>query len=721
MGKTLKFLIYGLIGLVVILVGGAVAATMMVDPNDHKEEIAKLVKEQTGRDLVIHEDFSLSFFPWLGVKLGALELGNADGFGPEPFAKVASVGVKVMIMPLIERRVEVDTIILKGLQLNAARDASGKGNWEDLAGGGAPAEAAPETTPAAGDESSGGASAIAGFAVNGLDISDSGVSWKDATTGDAITLSDLSLTTGKLDLGKPIAVDLGVNLKNQNPAVSGRVELVAEVVADLAAQVYGLTVTRLGVNAQGETLPGGAAEVEMALKADVDMGAGTLALSGLQIQTMGLEVSGDLKGQGLPASPKLSGVIQLAEFNPSELLAKLGGEPIAKADANALTKASVEMKLSASATDLTISSLTAKLDETTLSGSAGVSHFQKPRIKFDLNVDEIDVDRYLPPPAEGGAGGAGKPAAESGSAGDGGEPDLSGLRSLNVDGKMAVGQVKVANLKASDLAVTVKAADGLINVTPMAAKLYEGSFSGGVSLDVRGDTAKVGVKESLSGVQAGPLLKDLTGEERILGQADSSADLTMSGLSPDKIKSTLNGTAKFAFTDGAVTGVNIAQKIRNAFNLFKGKPQEPEGSFEKTDFSELSGSAQIKNGLVKNSDLSMTSPLLRISGKGEADLPGDKVDYGLTVAVVGTLKGKGGESISELKNVTVPIKITGPLAEPKFGIDMETLLTENLKSQAKEKLKEKLTEKLGGKLGGSTSSEGASTEGVKKLLKGLPF
>ena len=135
MGKLLKFL-FGLVLAVVLLVAAAaVIIPLVVDPNDFKEEIVEQVKQATGRDLSIEGDIELSVFPWLGVELGSLALSQPEGFGDEPFAAVEHAQVRAKLMPLLEKRLEVDTVQLKGLRLSLIRNQQGMGNWEDLARG----------------------------------------------------------------------------------------------------------------------------------------------------------------------------------------------------------------------------------------------------------------------------------------------------------------------------------------------------------------------------------------------------------------------------------------------------------------------------------------------------------------------------------------------------------------------------------------------------------
>ncbi|RMD70734.1 MAG: AsmA family protein, partial [Gammaproteobacteria bacterium] len=132
MKRTFKILAWLLSILVAIIVATGTAIVLFFDPNDYKDEIAAFVKKETGRDLTIAGRITLSLFPWVGVEIHRIALANAGGFGPDPFLKVEDAGVRVRLLPLLKREVEIDTVMLHGLELHLAVDERGRGNWEDL-------------------------------------------------------------------------------------------------------------------------------------------------------------------------------------------------------------------------------------------------------------------------------------------------------------------------------------------------------------------------------------------------------------------------------------------------------------------------------------------------------------------------------------------------------------------------------------------------------------
>ena len=102
----------------------------------------------------------------------------------------------------------------------------------------------------------------------------------------------------------------------------------------------------------------------------------------------------------------------------------------------------------------------------------------------------------------------------------------------------------------------------------------------------------------------------------------------------------------------------------------------------------------IKDGIARNDDLDLKSPLIRVGGAGSVDIAAATLDYTVRASVVGTLKGQDGRDINELRGVTVPVKLSGPFDKMRYTIDWSAAAKEALKSKAAEQLKERVAPKL---------------------------
>ncbi|HEY8519651.1 MAG TPA: AsmA family protein [Gammaproteobacteria bacterium] len=211
--------------LAVVLVAAVLVVASRFDPNDYKDEVARLVEQQTGRALTIEQDLTLSFFPWLAVETGGVTLGDSPQFAAagRPFLTAERVAARVRLLPLLGGDIEIGVVELEGLELNLARDAELRGNWEDLlARGGAEAR---EEAPADGAE------APRRFRVAGVRVTDGTVRWHENVDELRYTVSGLDIETGALAGGEPVELELEATLRDS--AGSLVVALAAAATAEL--------------------------------------------------------------------------------------------------------------------------------------------------------------------------------------------------------------------------------------------------------------------------------------------------------------------------------------------------------------------------------------------------------------------------------------------------------------------------------------------------------
>ena len=345
-----------------------------------------------------------------------------------------------------------------------------------------------------------------------------------------------------------------------------------------------------------------------------------------------------------------------------------------------------------------------KFDDSTISGKAGLTKFTPPYYTFDIDIDKLDADRYLPK-SEPMANTAVSGAAPVGAAAPEQPLDLSALKELNATGSLKIGALKVKNVKSSNVHVVVKAANGKLDVNPLTANLYQGVLNGALSVNTTG-TPVIAVKQNLNGITIGPLLKDAANFDTLEGKGNVTLDVSGQGATMSAIKKALNGSAAIKLADGAIKGINIGAKIRDVKNKIaelKGEQVQAASATEKTDFSELSATFSIKNGVAHNSDLAAKSPLLRLGGEGDIDIGNETLDYLIKATVVATAAGQGGKELADLKGVTVPVRLTGPFTAPQYKIDFGGILeglakgkVEEKKEEIKNQLQDKLQDKLKG-------------------------
>jgi uncharacterized protein involved in outer membrane biogenesis len=358
--------------------------------------------------------------------------------------------------------------------------------------------------------------------------------------------------------------------------------------------------------------------------------------------------------------------------------------------------------LKADGQKLQLNPLVAKVDDSQINANLGVSQFNNPAYNFDIKIDRLDADRYIT---------KGDPKTKS----SGDTPiDLSALKKLNATGEAKIGWLKLANVKTENVNLGLKAGAGIATLSPFSANLYQGSMSGTLKVDAR-TTPNIAFKQSMKGVSVGPLMVDAINNDMLSGTGTVNVDVTTQGNSVNSLKKGLLGNASLNLADGALKGVDIAGSIRdlkNKVNVFKTKDASADKT-KKTDFSELTATFDIKNGVAHNEDLAMKAPVLRLAkgdSRGDIDIGNEKINYLAKPTVVKSLKGQGGAELDELSGIAIPVKITGTFSDPKYGMDFAAIGSALAQS--------KLLDKVGGEKGTAVKDliGGDKVEGLKGLL-----
>jgi AsmA protein len=516
--------------------------------------------------------------------------------------------------------------------------------------------------------------------------------------GGSVTIAAETVVDADLDARRVTLTALRgtVTTAPEATPIAGTVGMSGAIDYDLAHARLRAERVDLTAELRGAALPGGAATATLSTRTTADLTAETAALDDLRLRVLDLDLQGSLKLANWRTAPAIAGEIEVAPFAARKLLDRLGQAQPQCADPKVLGRASLKAKVDATPTTLRLGDLVVVLDDSKLTGTVAVNGFDRPAVRGDLALDALDVDRYLPPPAKGKAPSP-PPATPGATAGAASELPLDTLRALDLDTTMRIGRLKLANVRVSDVILTTTAKGGEIHLHPATAHLYGGEYRGDARVDARGPEPVVRLDETLTGVNAGPLLRDALGEERVTGKATLHAQVTGRGTGVDAITHTARGTAEFRVADGAVRGVNLGRLLREAraaLALTKGQGLAPVREVEETDFTELTGTLTIAEGKVRNEDLAGKSPLLRISGVGEVDLVREEVDYLLTVTVVETRTGQGGKELDDLAGIPIPVRISGPFAKLEYRPDLRGVIKERAATAAQKRLKKELDKRL---------------------------
>ena len=665
MSKVLK-IVLGLFGLLIVLVLAAVIIIpLVVDPNDYRHHIEQAVEEQTGRSFEIEGELSLSVFPWLGLEVGRMRLGNPPDFGDQPFAEIGSAAVGARLMPLLSRRLEVSTLRLDGLRVHLVQLEDGRNNWDDLGEG---AEEPAVERPA--DETT-----FRLERVEGLRLTDALLRFEDRVEGSVVEIAVPRVSTGEIVPGRPITVEAEAALALDEGRTRLDTELVATLLAGAgpSADIDGL---RLRFEASGPEVPAGTQSGE--LRADsvaLDFGAQTLAIPAWRLDLAGLRISGEVSGSSIVDAPAFEGRLEIAEFTPRDLLQRLGEDPPVTADPAALGRASLQTRFRGTTDEFSLEDLRGVLDDTVASGTATLGLGEVTRVRAQLSLDAIDADRYLAPEAEEPVE---QPSEDTPLA-------FEWLDGLDLDATLRIGRLLINGLTLSELEARAVARNGVLTVEPFGAALYGGQVRGSARLDARRTPATFSLEQTLSALELEPFIKDLAGFDRLTGVARLDTRLSTTAASTAGLLSGLGGELSFDVSDGAYKGVNIWYEIQRANALARGRTA-PERPSRDTDFRQLKGTAVIEDGVLSSEDLVGGLPFLALKGRGEVNLADAALDYRLTATVVREAVDEATGERSELAGLSVPLRLSGALDSPSVSVEVAGLLRERATEEALRRL-----------------------------------
>ncbi|HVC29143.1 MAG TPA: AsmA family protein, partial [Gammaproteobacteria bacterium] len=515
----------------------------------------------------------------------------------------------------------------------------------------------------------------------------------DAQKHQQYTISNLDMDMGAFASGIPLRLNTNFDFAGTNPALTGHASFKGTLTAELAKKIYTISNAKLDVDANGEAIAGGQMNAELLWQqAALNMDVGTLALNGLSASAYGLTLQADVEGQDLTKDPHFNGSLKLAAFSPRAVLQALGHGNLANTrDPQALTQASGSLNFIVTAASASVQNLSFKLDDTTLSGSAAIKDLNTRALAFDLNLDQMNADRYLPPQKAA-------TLTQPREAIDINKVSIPvrTLRSLNLDGHLHVGQFTLLDVHTSDMDVSVSAHQGLVRINPLSVQLYGGALSGTAQIDASSDTPIVTEDLTLRDLQAGGLIQDLFKIKQLSGTANMHIATRGLGPTVSEIRHTLNGRMNFSFKNGALEGLNVWDAVERAYAQVKQLPPPPAAP-DRTEFADMHGSATIKNGMLDNRDFAASLPFMNLSGAGKMDMAELTLDYNLKAHITGTPKLGGRTDLGGLAGTTIPLHITGTLSNlsvrPDFGDALRARVQDEIKTK-KNDLKDKAKDKL---------------------------
>ena len=654
--RTAKMLGLVVGGLIALIAGVLLAVWLLVNPNDFKPKLQAAVRQATGRNLELPGDIELSVFPWIALKLGPASLGNPPGFTAQPFLSFQRAAVRVRLLPLLGKRLEVGRIEIDGLDLQLEKNAAGKGNWQGF--GKSDENRVPATPAKPGATLTG---------ISGVTINDARVSY------GKFTVQHIHLETGSLADRRVVPVTLHLEADRGVAGERAGLDVQLDLQADSAAGRYRIDALNLGsdVRLAGNPRP---IRVTLTMPAAVlDLAAQTLEAGAFDLDAAGAHLTGGVHGTQILDAPTLKGSLQLAPLLVREFLPRLGLTAPVTRDPKALSQVAFSSGFTYGGNAAGLEDLQVTLDDTHLKGRAALIDLDTDALQFALAVDRIDLDRYLPP--------ANEPPAPAPARQPGETPAAAGSAPLAANGTLSVGSLHVSMLDLTQVQLTLAAKDRVLHVFPLKAAVDGGEYSGDITVDSRAAVPVVSLDEHLSGIDVGKLVSAASKKVRVTGHGNVNLEATAHGAAADALMKTLTGRFDLNVVDGAVEGLDLGYELGRAQALVRRQPPPTTPDTHRTQFTAFKMSADLLNGVATTKDLVISSAVLKVTGQGSANLPTQALDFSL---LADTLRTAGNTPLK------IPVRVTGSFTSPTVRPDVEALVKGALKQKVQDVLQDKL-------------------------------
>lgn len=633
-------------GLIVALLLAAVLFVVFFPKDLAVREAERRIEAATGRDLVLGGAVSVSFWPALGFSVEDASLSNPEGFSQEaPFIAAEKIVFAVALMPLLRGDIEVRQLIFEGadLRLIAGPDDANP-NW---------------AFPTENTQSEEDAGTIEDLRLDDVRLARGRISFQGAE-GEPLVLENVDASLSLESLDSRANLEAALDYRGQRLNITGAIGAPRAVLEN--------GETPLSVNVRSALLN---AAFEGAFQVENGALAGSIDASGASVR---------------------------------QLLAWVGS-PMGAGGGFGRFAVNGQMAHAGERTEL--SQATFRLDAIEARGNLVlIAREERPlRIEGALNAGQIDVNPYLPAPAQGGDN------VNTDTAWSEAPLDLAGLRALDANLNLTLAGLRFQNMSFSDVALALRVANGAADARLTRISLYGGSGTARLIADGSSATPRVAVELNAENIQAETLLRDAIGFDSIVGRGRLTTSLVGTGRTQAALMRSLRGSASFNFNDGQWKGVNLAQ-IGRAVQALRGQGGSisSQGQGASTDFAELAATFAVMDGQAATQDLRLLNPYVRLTGAGIINIGAQSIDMRLEPRAVTTAQGQGGDAATQ--GYGIPFRVRGPWSGVSFQPAVEELVQNELRNiiqrQARENADNPIAQIAGALFGGQAQTPPAA-------------
>jgi len=412
-------------------------------------------------------------------------------------------------------------------------------------------------------------------------------------------------------------------------------------------------------------------------------------LNDFTISALDLLLEGKFNIADLMNQAEVTGEFDIERFNLRALSSSLTLELPETRDPNVLEQIAFSTSLSASDEFAELNRFIFEVDNTLITGSLSANNFNQPDISFNIDVNTLNVDRYLAPE---------QTASKTANNTDNNDSSLSSLQNLNLQGELSIDELMVSGLSFNNVLLGLSAEQGLIELSPLQANLYQGSYNGSINLNVNTAAPEFTMRSTLQNINIEPLSNDFIGASYASGNGTINLALAGSGNNTQNILNSLDGSADLTLNDGILDGVDVGAILIQLETMIRSRRILAVNRGEQTAFDNLSATIQIENGIARSSDLLIQAPGFNVSGAGTlANLQNQSIDFDLLASVNAASATLESEEY-DIGGYSLPINCVGSMDSPSCLPDVDSILSAAIGNVIQEGLGNVLQEGIGGLL-----------------------
>lgn len=696
-----RLLRYTAFGILTLVLAGLLALSYLVltfEPDDYRNDLINLVEEQTGRAFTIDGSLDLHLNPPLvGFEVHDVSFDNPPGFGQEPMLTAKRVEAYLQVIPLLLGELRIRSVLLDGLQLRLRRKSNGHTNWSDLLAD------RDDTSPGPDDPGK-----ATGIDLAEIHLTDGTIAIWDELRNRRLRGSDLDLNLKNLTSGGNIQVALNGELMAWlDTRAESRINAQVQMTTDLALKDGGKKITGEDLDMTLELTGPAFAFMRIAPTIEAesfrwDQASDTLHLDETEATVEGAQLRlAPLEVKSLSEKPELTGHVEGTGVDILHWLALWNEEVPTLEDPTALRFLKWQGDLRIHPQGVQLSGLDAVLDSTPIQGELSLLDFDRPRLALDLQVGEIDLDRYLPQDQEAEA--EEEPDAEGAASPEPSSLPIDWLRQQRLVAKVALERLHWQGLQFAETHAQLTANQGLWEVESLDGRINDGTVEASAELNVSGGIPLYRLDLKLERMELGRVLAlfDEHGHTPIEGTTDLNLAFNARGHRMATLWPSLTGFASLTVRNGVLQVGGVAQAVEAAVAALQGRPSETT-SQGKLPFDLLLASWDANDGRLTSRELKLNAGAISLDGLGYIDLPHSSIDYQLNVW--------SGDSLR------IPVRIRGPFDNLSHSLDMSSLVEEQLDKgldKGLESIVDKVEEKVEEKAGKPAGKV------LRKLLKDL--